>query len=72
MAQVLRSKCHSSELQILGPSEAMFKRIKGIYRFDILLKAKNVTILHEALNYLDQVGSELFGMFSLDIDPIGN
>jgi len=61
------------ELQVLGPVEAPISRLKGKYRWQILIKSKSVSLLHHLLNevetrsrrFLQSSGVQLV----LDIDP---
>jgi primosomal protein N' (replication factor Y) len=61
------------ELQVLGPVEAPISRIKGKFRWQILIKSKSVSLLQHLLNeveirsrgFLKSIGVHLV----LDIDP---
>ena len=61
------------DLKVLGPVEAPISRLKGKYRWQILIKSKSVSLLHHLLNevearsrgFLRSSGVQLV----LDIDP---
>ncbi len=58
-------------LELLGPSEAFLEKIKGIYRWDLLLKAKNIQILQRAVSFSKSVCAQRKWQFIADIDPYG-
>jgi primosomal protein N' (replication factor Y) (superfamily II helicase) len=58
-------------LEILGPSEAFLEKIKNTYRWDILLKAKNIQNLQKALNMARDLCLKNKWQFLPDIDPYG-
>ena len=58
-------------LEILGPSEAFLERVKGIYRWDLLLKAKDIRILQGALRVAQELGAQHKRPIITDIDPYG-
>ncbi len=61
------------EIQILGPAEAPISRLRGKYRWQILLKSKNSGLLHYFLKRVrDASGAKLKGSgvgMVIDIDP---
>ena len=66
---------HSAEgdVRILGPAEAAIGKLKGIYRFQVLIKSSSRTRLHvvlrEALRRLEE-RKRLPSGLSLDVDPL--
>jgi primosomal protein N' (replication factor Y) len=67
----LRRVINPSEVELLGPSEAFLERAKGIYRWDLLLKATSVLPLQRAvLRAKEFAGGEKWGIL-VDVDPYG-
>jgi primosomal protein N' (replication factor Y) len=64
---------HGKEIQVLGPVEAPISRIKGKYRWQILIKSKSMSILKPLLNAVDKdsrKGLQASGVnLVLDVDP---
>jgi primosomal protein N' (replication factor Y) len=58
-------------LQVLGPSEAFLERIKGIYRWDILIKSKNVQVLHPVVSFARDFCFKNKWNLMVDVDPSG-
>jgi primosomal protein N' (replication factor Y) len=61
------------EVKVLGPAPAPLERIKGEYRYQILIKAKDKTILHRILEKsYENLFKARAGMknVSLDVDPM--
>ncbi len=58
------------EIEILGPSEAFISRVKGIYRWDFLIKSKQIAPLQRALSHLEKVAFQKKQAFSIDVDPM--
>ena len=56
-------------LDLLGPSEAFLKRVKNAYRWDLLLKAKNVEILQRAVKVALNLAHKNKWPMIVDIDP---
>lgn len=53
---------------LLGPSPCPFKKLRGIYRWQILMKGNTSQELHKLFNYLKEL--HLTGVKTvLDIDP---
>ena len=73
IAQLLQSPARQDlpQLEILGPSEAFLERVKGIYRWDLLLKAKDIRILQRAVRMAQEVSAETKRSIQTDIDPYG-
>jgi primosomal protein N' (replication factor Y) len=61
------------EIQILGPVEAPLSRLKGKYRWQILLKSKQSGLLHQFLDQAEEAVLRLLRSkgvsLSIDIDP---
>lgn len=58
-------------IQILGPSEAFLERAKGIYRWDIVLKSKEIRQLQRAIFRAKEVSSRQKWPIIVDVDPYG-
>lgn len=58
-------------LEVLGPSEAFLEKVKNTYRWDILLKAKNIQTLQRAVNFIRSFCLKNKWHFLVDIDPYG-
>ncbi len=58
-------------LQILGPSEAFMEKVNGIYRWDLLIKSKNVQSLQKAIRKARAYGASHKMQYLVDIDPYG-
>jgi primosomal protein N' len=59
------------ELEVLGPSEAFLERAKGIYRWDILLKAAAVQKLQRAIRVAQEHCYSKKWSLLVDVDPYG-
>jgi len=59
------------QLEVLGPSEAFLEMAKGVYRWDILLKGKDVKRLRQAAWAARELGTRKKWQFFVDIDPSG-
>ncbi|HCM40826.1 MAG: primosomal protein N' [Bdellovibrionales bacterium GWC1_52_8] len=68
--QALMKFCDANT-QLLGPSEAFLERAKGIYRWDILVKAKDIQGLRKAVFGARQVCFSKKWNFLIDVDPYG-
>lgn len=75
VAEELKKKLISEPVEILGPSEAFLEKAKGIYRWDLLIKSKNVQTLQKAVKFAREYNamrrSDFQGQFQVDIDPYG-
>jgi primosomal protein N' (replication factor Y) (superfamily II helicase) len=58
-------------VEILGPSEAFLKRVKGVFRWDLLIKAREVGSLQRALFAAKEYSLRNKWPFLADIDPNG-
>jgi primosomal protein N' (replication factor Y) len=57
--------------ELLGPSEAFLERAKGIYRWDLLIRSKDVRPLRSALGAARAFCHAQRWPFVLDVDPSG-
>lgn len=58
------------EIQVLGPAEAPISRLKGKYRWQILLKSKSVSLLNRLLVQVEIFSNKAVGVqVILDVDP---
>lgn len=63
---------HEAEyIEILGPSEAFLERAKGIYRWDLLIRAKGIQKLQKAIHATKDYCYRNKWNFLLDVDPYG-
>jgi primosomal protein N' len=58
-------------LEFLGPSEAFLERAKGIYRWDLLIKSKEVRTLQQAVHWVRETCYQKKWPVLVDIDPYG-
>ncbi|MCM2322239.1 MAG: primosomal protein N' [Oligoflexia bacterium] len=58
-------------IEVLGPSEAFLERAKGIYRWDLLLKAREVQHLQRAILKARELAARQRWHFLVDVDPYG-
>jgi primosomal protein N' (replication factor Y) len=58
-------------VQVLGPSEAFLERAKGIYRWDVLLKARDVQSLRRSVQTARHLCLGKKWPFLVDVDPYG-
>lgn len=58
-------------VEILGPSEAFIERVKGYYRWDVLIKSKEIQDLQMAVKYVRYFGDQNKLNILIDIDPYG-
>jgi primosomal protein N' (replication factor Y) len=82
MSGILRDKLKSwprggKDIQVLGPAEAPISRMKGKYRWQILLKSKDPVILHKLLGEIYELSRKIKVSrdfedrvnINLDVDP---
>lgn len=60
-----------SEITVLGPSEAFLEKAKGIYRWDVLLKAGKIGTLQKAVMNAKACASMSKWPLVVDMDPYG-
>ncbi|MEW6185037.1 MAG: primosomal protein N' [Thermodesulfobacteriota bacterium] len=74
LRQALRKNHWASTLEVLGPVPAPITRIKGWYRWQLLLKGENVRVLHQAAVMVRDRETDLVKgrkvRILLDVDPV--
>lgn len=65
------AEVRSGALEVLGPSEAFLEKAKNSYRWDLLLKAKQVQAIQRAARRVRAVAAQKKGRTWIDIDPYG-
>jgi primosomal protein N' (replication factor Y) (superfamily II helicase) len=68
--QVAHALSHSG-VEILGPSEAFMERVKNIYRWDFLLKSRDITQLQKAILMARDFCRQRKWALIIDMDPVG-
>ena len=61
----------AGDYEVLGPSEAFLERAKGIFRWDILIKAPDVGKLQRALRRARELCAAHRWHYIIDVDPYG-
>jgi primosomal protein N' (replication factor Y) len=61
----------TESIQLLGPSEAFLERAKGIYRWDIVIKSKEIRPLQRAIYRAKEVCARQKWPMMVDVDPYG-
>ncbi len=72
-ARELREAGKESSMRVLGPAPAAISRIRGEYRFQVLIKARSRTRAREALDVaMDRVSADGHSLraISIEVDPI--
>jgi primosomal protein N' (replication factor Y) len=69
--EVSKSPRIDGSLEILGPSEAFLEKVKGLYRYDIVLRSKDVKILHRAVWVAKSLVRNQKWHILIDVDPSG-
>jgi primosomal protein N' (replication factor Y) len=70
-ARLISRELPVAEVEALGPSEAFLERAKGIYRWDLLLKAPQVQHLQRAIRGTRELAMKEKWPLWIDIDPYG-
>jgi primosomal protein N' (replication factor Y) len=74
IGQVLLKKGYGKGIQILGPSIAPFARVRGKYRWQMLVKGKNSSLLHHfGRNLAGRLEPQTKGRgvsLDIDVDPV--
>ena len=71
VADVLQGLQHARRIDLLGPSEAFLERAKGIYRWDLLIKAPEISGLQRAIHLARELCSRNRWSLLIDVDPHG-
>lgn len=71
VAQLEKLDAEGGSLEILGPSEALLEKAKGIYRWDLLIKSTNIKLLREAVFSAKHFCHQNKVPLLIDIDPSG-
>lgn len=71
VAHLLNPLLQEGKLSVLGPSEAFLERAKGIWRWDLLLKAKEIGPLQRGISIAQDVALKNKWQLLVDIDPLG-
>jgi primosomal protein N' (replication factor Y) (superfamily II helicase) len=71
VASALEPLLKSGKLSLLGPSEAFLEKAKGIWRWDLLLKAKEISSLQQSISLVQQTVARNKWQSLVDIDPLG-
>lgn len=71
LAQQLSASIESNSIEVLGPSEAMIAKIKGEYRWDLLVKTQSVSDLHRSIQHAKWIAQSNEWPLVVDIDPSG-
>ncbi len=70
VAEYLQQEFNLSEgFDLLGPSEAFMERIKGVYRWDLLIKVKNIGLLQKAVGLAKGFCVSKKWQLQVDVDP---
>ncbi|CAK9249845.1 unnamed protein product [Sphagnum jensenii] len=71
LAQAVGDLFSPSELEILGPSEAFLERAKGIFRWDLLVKSKEIRPLQKVVFTAKELSNQRKWSLLVDVDPYG-
>lgn len=63
-------QCHGEAVEVVGPAEAPIARIKGRFRWQILLKSRNSRLLHELAGAILEKIHEPQLQIKIDVDPL--
>lgn len=58
------------EAMALGPSQSAIERVKGLYRWDLYIKADRIEALQRVLERLEQAAEKNSWPMSIDVDPM--
>ena len=70
-SEAIAGVLHAEGIEVLGPSEAFLERARGIYRWDILLKARQIGVIHAAVLRAKDFSRKNGWPLLVDIDPYG-
>jgi primosomal protein N' (replication factor Y) len=68
---ILFPRGEEQSIEILGPSEAFLERAKGIYRWDIVLKSRDIRPLQRAIFRAKELSIGRKWPILVDVDPSG-
>jgi primosomal protein N' (replication factor Y) len=69
-AEIMRREASQAGVEVWGPAPAPFSKLRGQYRFQILLKAKTPAPLRRLLIYVDEKMETPSGVNrAVDLDP---
>jgi primosomal protein N' (replication factor Y) len=72
--KLLKMRTYGREIEILGPSPAPLVKLKGKYRYQMLIKGKRANTLHRFAEELAEEMNKQWGgrgiSLSIDVDPI--
>ncbi len=71
--RLLEKPANQLQVTLLGPAPAPISKIANRYRWNFLLKAKQVNALHSLLNHLQEYGTPKLDkrvMLQVDVDPL--
>jgi primosomal protein N' (replication factor Y) len=71
IAKLIQPLADERKVDVLGPSEAFLEKAKGIFRWDLLIKATEVQNLQRALLRARDLGARQKWQILLDVDPYG-
>ncbi|MGK5082305.1 primosomal protein N' [Bdellovibrionota bacterium FG-1] len=71
VATVLQTLQTEGRYEVLGPSEAVLERAKGIYRWDVLIKATQVGAIQKAMSMARDLCTRNRWSYIVDVDPVG-
>jgi len=60
---------HGNLIEIIGPAEAPLAKIKGRYRWQMLLKGEDLKVLHQLAKKILQKSGKSTAKVSIDVDP---
>ena len=70
-AEILRERLDGERIEFLGPSPCPFGKIKGEYRYHLVLKDDNPSLIRQVLEKLDPLLSGVRGVKrTVDVDPL--
>jgi primosomal protein N' (replication factor Y) len=71
VSQAIQRLAQDTGVQVMGPSEAFLEKAKGIYRWDLMLKTKEIGPLQRAIQRAKEHCASQKWPFFVDVDPYG-
>jgi len=68
--ELMKSDKRGSKLEIIGPAESPITRIKGRYRWQLLLKGKNTGMLNQMIRLILSRSTGIGLDIKVDVDPV--